>query len=164
MADLLIIIDMQEGFRCALLEQIIPNVKQLIERFNGKIIFSCFENQKRSMFETSLKWKSFQNKKERAILDEFKKYGFPLYWHTSYTILNKELLDYINENNFNNIYLSGIYTDICIIKTVMDGFDSGLKMKVVADCCISLHSEKHHKMAMDSIGHIIGKNNVKLHF
>ncbi|RLG15033.1 MAG: hypothetical protein DRN66_00320 [Candidatus Nanohalarchaeota archaeon] len=155
---------MQEGFRCALLEQIIPNVKQLIEKFNGKIIFSCFENQKRSMFETSLKWKSFQSKKEKLLLDEFKKYGFPLYWHNSYTVLNKELLDYINENKFSNIYLSGIYTDVCIVNTAMDGFDSSLKMKVVADCCTSLHSEKHYEMAMDSIRHIIGKNNVKLHF
>lgn len=160
MTDLLIIIDMQEGFRCKLSEQIISNIDHLIKKFNGNIVFSCFKNQNKSMFETALKWKSFQNKEERATLGELKKYEFSVYWHDSYTILNKKLIDYINENKFNNIYLCGIYTDVCIIKAAMDGFDCNLNMKVVADCCMSLHSQNHHKTTIDSIKHIIGKNNV----
>ena len=160
MSDLLIIIDMQEGFRCKLLEKIIPNIKNLIKVFNGKIVFSSFENQNKSAFENLLKWKKFQRKKEKVLLVEFHKYKFPVFWHNSYTVLNNNIFNYIKKNGFNTLYLGGIYTDVCIIKTAMDCFDLGLKIKVIADCCISLHSQKHHNIAIDSIGHIIGKKNL----
>lgn len=158
--DLLIITDMQEGFRHKESVSIIPKLKDIAENFRGKIVFSLFENKKGSKFEKDLKWKKFQNKPERQVLREFTYLKAKRFRHDSYTILNKPLMEFIKKKHFKTIYLSGIYTDVCIIKTAMDAFDNNISVKVISNGCASLHGLNNHKYAIDSLRHIIGKNNV----
>lgn len=159
-SDLLIITDMQEGFRRRESMSVIPKLKKTVNKFGGNVVFSIFENKKGSKFEKDLKWKKFQNKNEQQILREFTYLKAKRFKHNGYTILNKSLLDFIKKRHFNTIYLSGIYTDVCIIKTAMDAFDNNMSVKVIGNCCASLHGLNNHKYAIDSLKHIIGKNNV----
>ena len=159
-SDLLIIIDMQEGFRYKESMSIIPKLKETADKFRGKVVFSYFENKNGSKFEKDLKWKKFQNKDEQQILREFTYLKAKKFKHNDYTILNKSLLDFISKKHFKTVYLSGIYTDVCIIKTAMDAFDNNISVKVIGNCCTSLHGLNNHKYAIDSLRHIIGKNNV----
>ncbi len=59
--NLLIIFDMQEGFRYENVEKLIPNINKLINKINKYIIFTVFDNKKNSFFEKQLNWKKFEN-------------------------------------------------------------------------------------------------------
>jgi nicotinamidase-related amidase len=154
---------MQEGFRCKESTLIIPEIKKTIDNFPGEIIFSCFVDRAGSKFEKDLQWEKFQKKTNQQILAELRYPKAKKSKHTGYTILTASLLNFIRRKQFKTIYLAGVYTDACIIKAAMDAFDNNLPVKVISNCCTSLHSRNNHKCAIDSLRHIIGNNNVKSH-
>ena len=162
MGDLLLIIDMQEGFRYAESEFIVPNILKLIKAFNGKIIFSKFIGSQNSLFKTQLNWTKFQNEEERKLFSELQAFGFLKFEHEGYTVLNSKLKAYLKDNKITKIYLCGIYTDVCIIKTAMDLFDENFKTFVIKDACNSLHGKKNHDSAIESLRHILGKKQILL--
>src|SRR3989338_7021204 len=159
MKDLLIVVDMEEGFRSPASEAIVPAIKELIWGFRGEIVFACFRNERGSMFDNALKWKKFQNKREQDIMHELRGSQRKVL-HKNYTIIDNKFASYIKKSRFRNVYIAGIYTDVCIIKAAMDAFDNNIRAKVVRDACGSLHGGPNHKFAIDSLKHIIGKNNV----
>ena len=162
MKNLLLIIDMQEGFRHTESETILPNLLKLKRSFDGKIVFSKFVNNKNSLFEKQLNWIEFQNDEDKELFPELQTSDNIKLEHSTYTVLNKELKEFISKNKITKVYLCGIYTDVCIIKTAMDLFDNDLETFVIKDACSSLHGKKNHNSAIDSLKHIIGKKQILL--
>ncbi|MCK4800160.1 cysteine hydrolase [Candidatus Parcubacteria bacterium] len=160
MKNLLLIIDMQEGFRHAESEIILPNLLKLKKSFYGKIVFSKFVNNKNSLFEKQLSWIKFQNDEDRKLFSELQTSDNIELEHDTYTILNEELKKFINKNKITKVYLCGVYTDVCIIKTAMDLFDNDIETFVIKDACNSLHGRKNHDSAIDSLKHILGKKQI----
>ena len=162
MKNLLLIIDMQEGFRHTESETILPNLLKLKRSFDGKIVFSKFVNNKNSLFEKQLNWIEFQNDEDKKLFPELQTSDNIKLEHSTYTVLNKELKEFISKNKITKVYLCGIYTDVCIIKTAMDLFDNDLETFVIKDACSSLHGKKNHNSAIDSLKHIIGGKQILL--
>ena len=162
MKNLLLIIDMQEGFRHAESEIILPNLLKLKKSFYGKIVFSKFVNNKNSLFEKQLSWIKFQNDEDRKLFSELQTSDNIELEHDTYTILNEELKKFINKNKITKVYLCGVYTDVCIIKTAMDLFDNDIETFVIKDACNSLHGRRNHDSAIDSLKHILGKKQILL--
>ncbi|RLD55745.1 MAG: cysteine hydrolase [Bacteroidetes bacterium] len=162
MKKLLLIIDMQEGFRCAESEAILPNLLKLKKSFKGKIVFSKFVNYENSLFEKQLNWSKFKRIEDQKIFSELHAANNIKLKHNTYTILNKELKEFIRDNKITTVYLCGIYTDVSIIKTAMDLFDNGIETFVIKDACSSLHGKECNNSAMDSIGYILGKKHILL--
>lgn len=160
--NLLLIIDMQEGFRFAESGAILPNLLKLKKSFKGKIVFSKFVNEENSLFEKQLNWTKFKNDGDKKLFSELQTSNNIQLEHNTYTILNNKLKEFIKENNITNVYLCGIYTDVCIIKTAMDLFDNNIKTFVIEDACNSLHGKKNHDSAIDSLKHILGKKQILL--
>lgn len=162
MENLLLIIDMQEGFRYQESENILPNLLRLQKSFNGKIVFSKFVNDKNSLFEKQVNWTKFQNENDRKLFSELQASSNLEMKHNNYTVLNGKLKEFIKKNKITKVYLSGIYTDICIIKTAMDLFDNNIEAFVIKDACNSLHGRKNHDSAINSLKHILGKKQILL--
>lgn len=158
--ELILIIDMQEGFRSKESEMILPKIKILLKSFQGKIIFSKFINNKNSSFEKLLNWKKFQKKNEQELLKELRSKNNKEIRHSTYTVLTNELKKIIKKNKIKKVFVCGVYTDVCIIKTAMDLFDNNIETLVIKDACCSLHGIKNHKTALDSLNHIIGKDHI----
>jgi nicotinamidase-related amidase len=158
----LIVIDMQEGFRSKESEFILPTIQTLIERFNGLIIFTKFVNLKNSLFEKLLGWTKFQTEKDQKIFRELLniKKTTRIIEHKGYTVLNNKLKKLLLDNNIQKVYLCGIYTNICVMKTAMDLFDSGFETFVVEDACASLNGKQKHDFAIDTLKHILGKEHI----
>jgi nicotinamidase-related amidase len=162
MENLLLIIDMQEGFRYQESEIILPNLLKLKKFFNGKIVFSKFVNDKDSLFEKQLNWIKFQNKNDQKLFSELQSANNVEFQHNTYTVLNDKLKEFIDTNKIAKVYLAGIYTDVCIIKTAMDLFDQDILTFVIEDACNSLHGKNNHDSAIDSLKHILGKKQILL--
>ncbi|MCH7568519.1 MAG: cysteine hydrolase [Nanoarchaeota archaeon] len=162
MDNLLLIIDMQEGFRHAKSEIILPNLLKLKNSFKGKIVFSKFVNNKNSLFEKQLNWTKFQNDEDKKLFSELQTSNNIELEHDAYTVFNEGLKEFTSKNKITKVYLCGIYTDVCIIKTAMDLFDNNIETFVIEDACNSLHGKKNHDSAIDSLKHILGKKQVLL--
>jgi len=162
MENLLLIIDMQEGFKYQESESILPNILKLKKIFNGKIVFSKFVNDKNSLFEKQLDWTKFQNSNDQKLFSELQASNNLEIQHNSYTVLNDELSGFLKKNKITKVYLAGIYTDVCIIKTAMDLFDNNIETFVIEDACNSLHGKTNHDSAIDSLKYILGKKQILL--
>jgi len=160
MIDLLLIIDMQQGFRYKESESILEKILELKTIFKGNIIFSKFVNENNSIFEKQLNWIKFQNKEDRELFCELESSENLVFEHNSYTVFNDYLKNFIFKNKINKVYLCGVYTDVCIIKTAMDLFDENIKVFIVEDACNSPNGEMNHIMAIDSLKHILGKGHI----
>ena len=156
---LLIVVDMQEGFRYKNVEKIIPNLQKLISNFDGKIIFTYFKNNQNSFFEKQLKWKRFQSKKDQQILKELVGVKHKKLWHSSYSILNKQLKDYLIKNNIQEVYLAGIYLDVCIAKLAMDLFDNEYKSFIVSNS-VTTQNGRDRRVFLTSLKRVIDSKSV----
>jgi nicotinamidase-related amidase len=160
MNNLLLIIDLQEGFRHKESEAIIPKILKLKKCFAGKIVFTKFINKSGSLFEKQLDWQKFKTNKDQQLFAELRSKDNLELEHSSYTVLNDKLKKFIAKNKITTVYLCGIYTDVCVIKTAMDLFDFNIKTFVIKDATISLHGKNNHLSALNSLQHILGKQQI----
>lgn len=159
-SDLLIVSDMQEGFRSKEAELLIPVIRQLCSDVAVTKVFTRFCNRKGSRFERQLNWRRFQNTADRLLLRELRYIQHKSVMHNGYTLLNKPLQKLISTYANPKVFLAGIYTDVCITKTAMDLFDHNIEAYVIADACNSLHGKEIHAAALVSLRHILGKDHV----
>lgn len=160
MTELLLVVDLQEGFRFKETEKTIPKISNLLESFEGKTVFACFKNTPDSTFERTLGWEQFQGEEDTRILEEFRDSNYEKVFHEGYTVLNESLKKLIKGEGISEIYICGVYTDVCISKAAMDAFDQGFNVSVISDCCASPHGDKNHEAAIDTLKHVIGEDNV----
>ncbi|GEM_PF-6581608 len=159
----LLVIDMQEGFRFPETELILPNLLNVVNKFDGQILFSQFVDEPNSMFERRLSWTTFQDINKQKLLREIESKVKNIFSHKTYNPITKQLLDYISENNIKTVYLSGIYTDVSVLVSAMLLFDNNTEVYVLEDCCNSVHKSQTnniHISAIESLSHIIGKTHI----
>ena len=77
-----------------------------------------------------------------------------------YTALNTDLKNYIIENNIDKIYLCGIDTECCILKTAFDLFESEYDVYVLKNYCASMYGNERHNNALKILERNIGKNRI----
>ncbi|MDD5865366.1 MAG: cysteine hydrolase [bacterium] len=156
---LLLIIDLQESFineSTKFLPQKIE--KLLISNKFDYIVFTKFINDDKSDFYRILNYKGCMTEKDRNIVIDTKDYR--VIEKRVYTAYNDELKSYIDSNNIKTIYLCGIDTDACVLKTTLDLFENNLDVKVIEDCSMSHSGIEYHNSAINMLRKLIGNQNV----
>lgn len=158
MDKLLVVIDLQAGWRHAATEPAMTHAVQLCKAFDGDSIHCCFRNDPDSLFYKQLGWKRFSDPADTAQIPEIAALELPVYWASTYSRINEETLPVVKQ--YGHIYLAGIFTDVSIAATAMDLFDRGIPVSVVTDCVGTMHGEDVHKAALKSLDHAIGRRNI----
>ncbi|MGN1379411.1 MAG: isochorismatase family protein [Bacilli bacterium] len=156
---LLLIIDLQEGFINEYTKSLPKKIEKLL--INNKfeyISFTKFINDDKSIFYKLLNYKGCMDEKNRNIVIDTKDYK--IIEKRVYTAYNDEFKLYINTNNIKTIYLCGIDTDACVLKTALDLFENNFDVKVIEDCCMSHSGIKYHNYAINMLKKLIGSQNV----
>ena len=117
-----------------------------------------FINDDNSNFYRILNYKGCMTEKDRNIVIDTKNYK--IIEKRVYTAYNDELKLYIDSNNFETIYLCGIDTDACVLKTALDLFENNLDVKVIEDCSMSHSGIEYHNSAINMLRKLIGNQNV----
>ncbi len=157
--SLLLIIDLQKNFINEETKYCLKKIKKLLDcKKYDYIAFTKFINDEDSNFYKILNWRGCITEEDRQIMIDTKNYK--VFEKRTYTALNDELKNYIKDNNITNIYLCGIDTDACVLKTALDLFDNNYNVKVIEDCCASHTGYKMHESAIDILKKNIGSNNV----
>ena len=160
MKKLLLVIDMQNAFINNKTKHIFKKINSLFDSNTyDNVIFTRFINSEDSLWYKKLNYKRCIdevdniipfNTKDHLIMDK-----------KIYSAYNEELVNFIKENNIDEIYLCGIDTGACILKTALDLFDSGYNVFVLKDYCASTKGKIFHNMALNIIKRNIGYDNVK---
>ena len=79
---------------------------------------------------------------------------------TIYSVVNKELIEYIKENNIEQIYLCGFDTDACVLKTALDLFENNYEVYVLKDYCMCSAGQKIHNETIENLKRLIGREYV----
>lgn len=164
MEKCLLMIDMQKGFISERTNHVVERVRQLVEQD----IFSCmlatkFINIDNSPYRDFLHWDRFsKDSDETKLLSFIEEKSNRVYEKYVYTAVNPSLLTYLRERNIQEVYLLGINTDCCVLKTAVDLFEVGIRPVVLAYYCASNGGMESQDAAIRVLQRLIGKDNVWL--
>lgn len=159
MNNLLLVIDLQENFINHNTKNVQNSIKKLIDsNIANHIVFTKFINDDSSNFYRILNYKGCMNEEDRNIVIDTKDYK--VIEKRIYTAYNDELKLYIDTNNIKTIYLCGIDTDACVLKTALDLFENNFDVKVIEDCSMSHSGIEYHNFAINMLKKLIGRQNV----
>lgn len=159
MKKLLLVIDMQKDFINENTKFLVEKIENLIEenKFDN-VLFTRFINNDNSIFYKKLGYNGcISNEGKRLAIktnnnETIDKQG--------YTALTQECVNYIKDNNIDEIYLCGIDTECCVLKTALDMFEKGYDVYVLKDYSASTHGKKRHDNAIQILERNIGKGYV----
>lgn len=77
-----------------------------------------------------------------------------------YSALNDELIEYIEQNSIDEIYICGFDTDACVQKTAIDLFENGYEAYVLKDYCMCSSGVELHNVIINNLKRLIGKDKI----
>jgi nicotinamidase-related amidase len=165
MSEILLVVDMQNGFIPEKCRHIIPNVIKLIERFlaAGKLVeFTKFINRVDSNYVKLIHWSRLIDEPETSIIDELQPYINNIFDKPYYSAFTENFSTFILTNQISKIYLCGVATDSCILKTAIDSFERGIEPIIIEDACFSHGGQQAHDAGIFLLKRNIGKNQIQM--
>lgn len=157
--SLLLVIDLQKSFINNNTSEIPLKVEKLIKNNNfDYVAFTKFVNFDTCNFNTVLNYKGCMSEEDRRIVVDTG--NNKVFSKSIYTALNDELINYIKDNNIDIIYLCGIDTDACVLKTAIDLFENNYNFRIIENCSMSHSGKEYHEFAIKMLRKLVGVSNV----
>src|SRR4030088_1012826 len=140
MSEPLLVVDVQRGFINEFTRHIPARVKCLIETGDySPLLFTRFVNTPTSPYQRLLDWHACVAPPETELVDELAQFAHEgaVFTKPGTTGMPADLGDRLGSERFSHVYVVGIDTDMCVLKTAMDIFDIGIEPNELADCCAS---------------------------
>lgn len=157
MKSLLLIIDLQKAFINNNTKELPEKIKILIENNKyDKVAFTRFINDDDSIYVKKLGWKRCVSEEDKRIVIDTQ--NNKVFDKSTYSAVSKELIDYIIENEITTIYLCGIDTECCILKTAFDLFELEYNIYVLKDYSYCTLGTERNESALNILRRNIGKD------
>lgn len=162
----LVVVDVQNGFITEHSQSVIPIIVDLVRRWQtvgGDVVFSRYLNYAGSPFERLIGWTKMTDAPETELVAELASYVGP---HTPvvdkyiYTLFTPEGTQLVDEHGWTDLYVCGIDTDVCVLKTAVDAFERNLTPWILKDACASHAGPKAHTAGLFIAGRFIGANQI----
>ena len=156
MNSLLLVIDLQEAFINDNTKIIVEKIRKLVDDNKyDKVVFTRFLNNYESIWSKKLNYNECITEESRKIVIETK--DNLIIDKNTYSVLTDELKEFILENDITDIYLCGIDTECCVLKSALDLFENGYNVYVLKDFCACTHGLVEHNNAIEILKRCIGK-------
>jgi len=161
MGRCLMIIDVQIGFVSPKTDYVIDRIKDLLEKEHfDNIIATQFVNEEGSPFRRFIKWEKLSGPPDTDVLDIVKEKAERIFVKNIYSAANDEILEFLKKNKVTEIFLSGIDTDCCILKTATDFFEMGMDAKVLSYYTASNGGKESRYAAVRVLKRMIGEGQI----
>jgi len=161
MGRCLLLIDVQNGFVSPKTEYVINRIKDLLEKEHfDHVIATQFVNEEGSPYRRFIKWEKLSGPPETDVLDIVKENAEKIFVKNVYSAANDEILAFLEKNKVTEIFLSGIDTDCCILKTAADFFEKGMDAKVLSYYTASNGGKESRYAAMRVLKRMIGEGQI----
>lgn len=159
MKSLLLVIDVQKDFITEETKHIPEKISKLInENVYDDVVLTRYINSPTNICYVKLGFEGCLSEEGKQLALDSKNYS--VIDKPMYTSLTKELEDYIKNNDINKIYLCGIDTECCVLKTALDLFENGYDVYVLKDYCAAVAGKEAHDNAIELLKRNIGENNI----
>lgn len=164
MNKILIVVDLQNGF--TRYEQTKRVSKKIIELANSglfdKIIATRFINKEGSQYTDILNWHRLMSSPDIDLVDGLK--ADVVVDKFIYTCVTPDFLAKLKELNDGklptHVFICGVDTDCCVLKTATDIFEQGLMPIVLTDYCDSNGGPKYNEAGKLAMERLIGKKSL----
>jgi nicotinamidase-related amidase len=162
----LVVVDVQNGFITEHSEPVVPVIVDLVRRWQaayGDVVFSRYLNYAGSPFERLIGWTKMADSPETDFVPELAPYvstHTPVVDKHIYTLFTPEGTQLVDEHGWTDLYLCGIDTDSCVLKTAVDAFERDLTPWILKDACASHAGPKAHAAGLFIAGRFIGANQI----
>lgn len=127
----LVVVDVQNGFVREQSAHVVPVIVDVVSRWQsagGDVVFTRYFNYAGSNFERLFKWSKLMESPETDIIPELVPYAnkaTAVVDKTVYSFFNEEGIALVRSHGWTDIYVCGIATESCVLKTAVDAFDHG---------------------------------------
>jgi len=164
MKSILIVVDLQNGFiRYDHMKDVSGKIVELSNRhLFDYVIATRFLNREGSQYTEMLNWRKLLTSPDVDLVDG-------LYWDTVvdkniYSCLNEEFLAFLQKINDGekptHIFICGVDTDCCVLKTATDLFENGIMPLVLVDYCNSNGGPDSHLAGQLVMSRLIGRKSL----
>lgn len=163
MKNILIIIDMQNGFTKH------PQTEGLTQRIADmlalnlfdKVIATQFINHDDSVYEKFINWRRLKKVHDRAIRPEILPYIDEIVQKNVYTCISVDFLQrlcQLNDGNYpKKLFIVGVDTDCCVLKVAVDLFEHNIRPVVLTSYCSSNSGKESHEAGILCMKKLIGE-------
>ena len=156
MKSLLLVIDLQNAFIKKKKKKLPSKIEETIASNQYDVVaFTRFVNYEESLYVKKLNWRGCLSDEDKTIVLDTK--GYQVFDKSIYSAVTKEMVEYIHKNEITKIYLCGINTDCCVMKTALDLFELGYDIYVLENLCGSTCGIERHNQAIDILKRNIGE-------
>jgi nicotinamidase-related amidase len=163
----LVVVDVQNGFVTEGSRHVVPVITDLVERWQasgGDTVFTRYINYEGSPYQRLIKWNELMTSPQIDIVPELIPYA-----DKATAIIDKRVYSVfaddngrrlISERGWTNIYICGIDTDGCVLKTAVDAFELNLTPWVIEDASASHNGATVHEMGVFITQRLIGRGQI----
>ena len=148
----LVVVDVQNGFVREESRHVIPVIVELVERWQaagGDVVFTRYLNYEGSPFERLIKWKELRTSPQIDIVPELEPLAAQstaIVDKTVYSLFGDEKgRSLVKERGWTEIYVCGIATESCVLKTAVDAFELDLNPWLIEDASASHAGREVHE-------------------
>ncbi len=152
----LVVVDVQNGFVNEETSHVVPKIVDLVRAWREPVAFSRFFNRPESSYERLIGWTKFQGPPETDLVDELKPFSTDVIDKHAYSFFGDEGKALAAAQGWTDVYVCGIDTDICVLKTAVDAFELGLTPHVITDASASHAGPRAHEAGLYLLGRFIG--------
>lgn len=163
MKNILIIVDMQEGFICnAQTKQLKNSIVELLDKnIFDVVIATRFLNEKDSIYEKLFDWKQLEQEEERRIQDDIMKHVDYVADKYIYNCVNTSFIQrlcQLNEGIYpEKVFIVGVDTDCCVLTIATSLYENNIRPIVLTQYTGSTGGNKSHEAGLLCMKRLIGE-------
>lgn len=166
MSKYLFVIDVQYAFLNQYTEPIVSKIVDFIKKMKGsydKIVLTRYINNKESSCYKILDWKDCMEDDDNSkIVKEVSELSDIVINKSTYSCFANIVGKKILRNNISEAHFVGFNTDACVLASVLECFDRGVKPVIIADLVGSTEGDEYTDYILKGIVRAIGESNIKL--
>jgi nicotinamidase-related amidase len=159
----LVVVDVQNGFVTEHSKHVVPVIAELAREWldaGRDVVFTRYLNYDGSPFEKVMGWSKLKESPEIDIVDELQelsKHALAIVDKLIYTMFNDEGTELARERKWTDMFVCGIDTEVCVLKTAVDAFERGIRAWVLSDASASHSGAAPHDAGILVAQKMIGR-------
>ena len=158
----LVVVDVQNGFVTEHSAHVVPVIVDLVKRWQAAgrdVVFTRYINHEDSIFERLMGWTKLQESPAIDIVSELQPYvanAVAVVDKRVYTLFTDEGEQLAKDRGWTDVYVCGIDTEVCVLKTAVDAFERDIVPRLVVDASASHSGPEAHNAGLAVAAKMIG--------
>lgn len=153
LSDVLVVVDVQNGFVSPASAHVIPVVVNLVDQWQSAgapVLMTRYINYEGSPYTRLLQWSKMQDSPEIDIVPELQPYvaRSHILDKRIYTTFTAEGKDLFTRHSWKTAYIVGLDTESCVAQTAVGAFENNVHPIVIVDGCASHAGAQAHDAGM----------------